>query len=285
MEWFVFVALGGATLYLAGYAIGVYRWRIDTGLLVRRLSKASVASETRVIRFAELASLPLPVQRYFRAVLTEGKATVVAARLAHTGSFNASATGARWQPFSSRQWVTINRPGFVWDARIAFAPGLPLHVHHAYLAGEGLLHVALMGLVRVADMRGTADIARGELMRYLAEAPLVPTALLPSQGVQWSEVDASSADATLSDGTSSVTLRFRFNEQDTVETVSAASRGRSVGGEVVPTPWQGRWWRYERRDGMLVPTEGEVAWSLPGGALPYWRGRLQQIAYDFAKSD
>ena len=236
------------------------------------------------MNFDELESLPSPVRRYFRAALTNGQPLVVAARLEHLGSFNMSETGEQWKSFSSRQWIATRRPGFVWDGRIALAPGVPVRVHDAYVAGEGILHATLLGLLSLVDMRGTTDVARGELMRYIAEAPLVPTALLPSQGVRWSAVDDTSADATLNDGTLSLTLRFKFNEQGLVDSVSARSRGRTVGGQVVETPWQGRWWRYERRDGMLVPTEGEVAWLLPEGPKPYWRGRLQQISYDFESS-
>jgi hypothetical protein len=28
---------------------------------------------------------------------------------------------------------------------------------------------------------------------------------------------------------------------------------------------------------MRVPQQGEVAWMLPGGASPYWRGRITAL--------
>jgi hypothetical protein len=31
---------------------------------------------------------------------------------------------------------------------------------------------------------------------------------------------------------------------------------------------------------MLVPLDGEVAWLLPEGAKPYWRGHITEIDYD-----
>src|SRR3712207_6139748 len=67
----------------------------------------------------------------------------------------------------------------------AVMPGLPVRVHDAYVAGEGILHASLLGLFPVVDMRGTSDVAEGELMRFFAEAAWYPTALLPSQGVRW----------------------------------------------------------------------------------------------------
>ena len=51
----------------------------------------------------------------------------------------------------------------------------------------------------------------------------------------------------------------------------------------VATPWEGRFWDYELRDDMLIPTEGEVAWLLPEGPRPYWRGRIQRIEYEYAQ--
>jgi len=106
---------------------------------------------------------------------------------------------------------------------------------------------------------------------------------LPGQGVQWEAVDDSSAVATMKDGGITLTMLFRFDERGLIESVRAEARGRTVAGEVIPTPWEGRWSRYEVRDGMLVPLEGEVAWLLPEGRKPYWRGRITSPACEIAQ--
>jgi hypothetical protein len=162
-------------------------------------------------------------------------------------------------------------------------PGLPVRVHDAYVAGDGILHATLLGLITLADLRGTREMAQGELMRYLAEAPWYPTALLPSQGVRWEAVDGDSARATLMDGDVGVTLLFRFDEEGLITSVRAEARGRTVRGAVVPTPWEGRWWNYEVRDGMRAPMEGEVVWLLQEGPKAYWRGRVTRMEYEPAR--
>jgi hypothetical protein len=210
---------------------------------------------------------------------------VTAVRVRHEGEFNMSEAADRWRPFSSDQLVTIRPPGFDWDARIRIIPGVMVRVHDAYVDGDGILQVALFGLFSVVSLRGRGEIAAGELMRFLAEAAWYPTALLPSQGVRWTEVDAHAARAELTDGDVLVRLLFRFNDQDLIESVEAASRGRTAGREIVPTPWRGRFWDYEQRGGMLVPLQGEVARLLPGGSKPYWRGRITSLEYQFAKKD
>lgn len=80
-----------------------------------------------------------------------------------------------------------------------------------------------------------------------------------------------------------MTLLFGFNDAGLIESVRAEARGRTVGNTVIPTPWEGRWSRYELRGGMLVPLEGEVAWILPRGPKPYWRGRVTNMAYEFVR--
>jgi hypothetical protein len=214
--------------------------------------------------------------------LKDGQPMVAGARVKHRGTFNIGETSDRWKPFTSDQQVVTRRRGFDWDARVAMMPGLRAHVHDAYVAGEGILHAAFLGLFRLADLRGTREVAEGELMRFFAEAAWYPTALLPSQGVRWNSVDDRSARGVLVDGVVTLTMLFTFTTEGLIDTVRAEARGRTVGGRVVPTPWQGRFWNYDERDGMLVPLNGEVAWVPPEGARPYWRGRITEIAYEFA---
>jgi hypothetical protein len=179
--------------------------------------------------------------------------------------------------------MTITRrPGFDWDGRIGMGPGVRACVHDAYDAGEGLLHVALLGLVSLADVRGTSEAAQGELLRFLAEAAWYPTALLPSQGVRWDALDDTSARATLTDGATTVALDVRFDTAGLISSVRAAARYRMVQGVLAATPWHGRFWSYAVRDGMRIPLEGEAAWELPEGVWPYWRGHITQIAYAWA---
>ena len=192
-------------------------------------------------------------------------------------------TTDQWKPFTSDQEVATQRPGFDWDGRVAIVPGVLVRVHDAYVAGEGILHASLLGLFSLVDMRGGGDVAEGELTRFFAEAAWYPTALLPSQGVRWEAVDDRSAYATLTEGTISITMLFTFDKQGLIETVGTEARGRTVDGEVVPTPWYGRFCNYDERGSMRVPLDGEVAWLLPEGKKPYWRGHITEIDYEFAQ--
>lgn len=264
-------------------AYGASRWKTGTNELRARLEAVRLPTSPATYDAREIENLPPPVRRYFHAVLKDGHPIVSAARLTHEGQFNMGETQAKWSRFTSSQLAITRRPGFDWDGRIAMAPGLNVFAHDAYVAGEGILHVELLGLVTLADIRGTPEAAQGELMRFLAEAAWYPTALLPSQGVRWEAIDDMSARATLTDDATTVSLDFRFDATGLLSGVRAAARHRTVNGVLVATPWQGRFWGYEVRGGMRIPLEGEVAWELPEGLWPYWRGRATEITYEFAR--
>ncbi len=284
MKWLGFVVATLAVLLVGLTAYGSWRWNQGSAALLARLEAARQPHPVARYDARELEGLPAPVQRYFRAALTEGQAIVTAVSIRHAGTFNMSTSGEQWKPFTSQQRVITRRPGFDWDARVMMFPGVPVHVHDAYIAGTGLLHGAVLGLLTVVDMADTPEMARGELMRFFAEAAWYPTALLPSQGVRWEAVDDTSAHATLNDGPLTLKLLFRFNAEGLIDTVRAESRGRAVDGKTVNAPWQGRYWRYAKQDGMRVPQEGEVAWLLPDGDKPYWRGTTLSATYEFANS-
>ncbi len=269
----VFLGAAGAAILLGT----AHRWRARSAATVSRLAEASSGSSP--YRSADLAGLPDVVQRYFRAVLRDGQPMIRLVRLEQEGRFLLRAPDG-WAPFTAVQHLAPVAPGFVWDARIRMFPGVAAWVRDGFADGNGSMHAAVLGLVPLVSQSGTPEIAAAALMRYLAEAVWCPTALLPSQGVRWAPIDDSSARASLAAGGTEVSLEFRFGADGLVESVYSPDRGRDVNGTSIPTPWQGRWFEWEERDGMRIPVRGEVEWLLPEGPQPYWRGRVTAIRFD-----
>jgi hypothetical protein len=268
----IIVLFGLVSLY------GKYQWQSGTDQLRAQLTSGKQTINPKTYDSKELEGLPDPVQRYFQAVLKPGQPIVAAVDLSQQGIFNMSETKAKWSPFTATQFVTTQRPGFDWDARIQMAPGVSAFVHDAYASGAGSLHVSLLGLFTVADVRDTPAAAQGELLRFFAEMPWYPTALLPSQGVRWEAIDDTSARATFTDAPTTVSLVFRFNAEGTIETMRADARCRD---KLTAMPWSGRFWDYSTRNGMLIPLQGEVGWEYPDGIRLYYKGKVTEINYEF----
>ncbi|PLA74545.1 hypothetical protein CYQ88_05550 [Hydrogenovibrio sp. SC-1] len=268
-------------LWIFAYFWAPYQWQFQHQRLLDQLSLSNTDFDHDQFDPKQLEALPAPVKRYFNKVLKPRQPIVTSVKLSHDGQFNMGEAVDNWKPFQSEQWISVQNPGFLWDARIRFLPGINFFVRDGYITGKGLLTAKLWGGITVMSAPSTPELNQGELMRYLAEAAWYPTALLPSEGVHWQAIDAHQAQATLKQGETEVTLVYSFNENDLIETVSAANRYREINGQQVATPWQGRFWDYQWRNGMLIPLSGEVAWQLPEGNKPYWRARIQEITHQF----
>ena len=276
----VVVCLGLA--FGAASAFGAWQWSVATRDLVAQLRAGRVAPTTSRYDEAELAALPAPVQRYFRAVLTDGQPIVTAGRLTQIGTFNMSATADRWKPFTATQDFETGRPGFVWNATITMFPGFPVRVVDAFTAGKGLLRPTLLGLYSMGTLQGTGEIARGELLRHFAEGVWFPTALLPSQGVVWQAVDDTAAQATMTDGPISVTMLFRFGTNGLISSIYVDGRATKVGETTVLMPWECRMSNYQTPSGMQVPLTGEALYLTQQGEKPYFKGTIDTLFYEFA---
>lgn len=269
------MAAGSATV-----AVATRRWDRATARALRRLHHASEAQPIDVRRFdpAALESLPAPVARYFAFALTPGQRLIRGAHVRHAGSFRAR--GDAWGPFTSVQHYTVHPPGFVWDASIAMGPMLRVRVRDSYVAGVGGMHARAAAVAPLVNERGTPELASGALVRYLAECVWLPTALLPHAGVSWEALDDESARATLTDGETTVSLDVHFGVHGEIVR-GVATRYRNEGGMSVLRDWVCHHREYRRVDGMMIPMAGEAAWRLPERRVPYWRGRIASVFYEY----
>jgi hypothetical protein len=279
-------SLGAVALTAASVAgFGARRWRAETQKLVDRLkdSADSAAELLAVVSFAEHAALPPPVQQFFRTVLIEGLPCIETARIVQTGRFNLAATGDDWHAFDAVQTYRVRPPGYVWDARIHLAPFADVNVRDAYVDEQGTMHGRVFSLFDVVNESGTHELNEGTLQRYLAEAVMFPTALLPSAGVSWSPIDDTHAWASIVDGDAAARLQFEFAPSGEVAAVWTPSRYRAEAGAYVGTPWGGRFRSYETAYGMRVPSEAEVYWDMNGERRTYVRLTVKSFRYGFAR--
>ena len=238
----------------------------------------STVAEISTFDVCELESLPAPVARYLAFALSPGQRLIARAHLRSRGTFAAKPNA--WAPFTADQDVRTAPPEFVWNARIAMLPLVPVRVRDSYLGGEGSMRAAVAGLVPIVNQHGTPEMAAASLQRFLAEAVWYPTVLLPGDGLSWSAIDDTSARVTLTDRRTTVSLDVTFGARGEIETVSTM-RYRDVKDTPVATPWVGHHRDYTRLSGMMIPTSGDVAWVLPTGPEPYWRGRLTSATFDW----
>ncbi|MCC6930574.1 MAG: hypothetical protein IT359_16420 [Gemmatimonadaceae bacterium] len=244
-----------------------------------RGDSATRSGRARSFAPQSLDGLPAPVARYFRLVLIPGMRMVRLAYIDHAGDFALEPND--WKPFTSRQLYSTAPRAFVWDAAIRMFPLVPVRVRDAYRDGRGSTLGAIGGTVTMVDQAGTPALARAALLRYLAESAWLPTALLPSEGVQWTAIDDSTAQATVADAKVEVSMDVHFAPTGEIARITAL-RERDVNGTPVLTPWVGEF-SHELLSvgGMKIPVSAAVKWVLPEGEHVYWRGKVRGVRYDF----
>lgn len=245
---------------------------------VRYISKTVEAQ--KIFSYEALRGIPPVVARYFHSALKEGQPLIQGARISQSGIFRAGG----WKPFTANQTVTTNPPGFVWEAAIRMAPLIHVRVRDSYLEGKGSMRGSIFGIVPIVNASEAPELNSGALQRYLAEAVWFPTALLPSDHMQWSEIDAGKALARFTHAGSEVSLEFSFNNAGEVTRIFTPGRYQYVKGKYELTPWRIHLRDYKEFSGIRIPVEAEVEWLRPEGSFCYYKGRIVGVEYDFGKT-
>ena len=172
--------------------------------------------------------------------------------------------------FTARQTIRYDAPGFVWRA----AMGHTVVVADYFVAGTGGLEVMLLGAVPIARSVGGTAANQGEALRYLAELPWSPDAILLNRALDWTVADARTIKVATGAGAERGEVTFELNSEGFIVCGSAPSRVYLEKGRTSARPWHGRFWDYRRVGDYFIPIRGEVAWTLDGGEFVYWRGRI-----------
>ncbi len=258
-----------AVLVLLPLAAAAF-WRSETAQLIDSLAVAGPAPS------AAPGGEPVPpvVARYLARALADGR-LATAVRLEQQAEFWIDG----WRPLAASQFMQASPPAFVWDARIAMAPGFAVRVRDSYAQTHGSMRASAMGILPMVAQERRRELDEGALHRYLAELVWMPSALRPSLALQWQPVSERVARATLVDGANTVSLEFTFNADGDVVEIFTPARYAEKDGHYAPQAWQVRCGEHQTLNGFRVPTYCEVAWITAGGRQPYWRGRVTAARY------
>jgi len=179
--------------------------------------------------------------------------------------------GSPWTAFEARQTISTQRCEFTWIA--ATGPAGLVQVRDSLSAVGGKLGVRLLGLIPLAGARPSPDLTRGELIRYLAELPWAPGAILGNRDLVWTvEPDGRLTVATGVDKAAKVT--FTLDASGRIAEAYCPDRPRATKHGFEASPWRGRFSEYARRGGVWVPSVGAVSWILDGAAVDVWTGHV-----------
>jgi hypothetical protein len=180
--------------------------------------------------------------------------------------------GGSPQRFTARQRFGTSRSGFVWRAKIGLLGAIS--VVDSFVESRGLLEARIVGAFSLAQEAGTAAVNQGEAVRYLAELPLNPDAMLLDHALTWSVENSRTIKVSMGHGIAQAQITFELDDAGLIHSASAASRTFGQTGKHYP--WRGRFWDYQEMSGRLIPTQAEVGWVIDGQNFIYWRGKIER---------
>ena len=221
------------------------------------------------------SSLPRLVRAYAERALGTEPRTATAIRVAQVGEMCLK-PAASPRPFAATEEFAVGQVAFAWRARFPMLGPISIRVTDSYDGGDGRLEVRLLGLP-LQRQRGP-QLAQGEAYRYLAEIAWVPHAIVANPQLVWREVDERTVEVATTVRGEQIGVRLIFNEAGEIAQ-TVAERPRLEAGNAA-TRWIGEYADYERLEGVLVPTRGEVRWELADGPFTYWRGTITSLEVD-----
>lgn len=237
---------------------------------------ADIKNDKKIITKEDLAGLPLCVQNWLEHSQVVGKEKILAVRLKQKGLMRLE-EGKPWMPVEAEQYFSVEKPAFIWIAKIKAAPFVNIIGRDKYFKGHGHMLIKLLSLITLADSRGKG-IDQGTLLRYMAEMPWFPTAAL-SNCITWEEIDSNRAKATMSYGGVTASGVFEFNEKG--ELVSfTANRYRELKGTYVLQGWGGITRGYREFNGIRIPNNSDVIWKPETGDFNWFKCEITEIEYN-----
>jgi hypothetical protein len=179
----------------------------------------------------------------------------------------------RWMAFRAKQTISTLRCTFDWRARAG--PAGLITARDALTEEGGRFDVRALGIIPLVRADRTPALQRGQLMRYLAELPWAPDAILLNAELRWREDGPDKLAVSAGSGETAAEVVLSLDSQGRIAGAFAPDRPRSAKAPFLPTPWRGRFTDYRRHNDMWIPFAGEVGWQIDGKEDLYWQGRIE----------
>lgn len=223
----------------------------------------------------KLDSLPLPLQNYLKKSLgSENLATpkYSAVSFKQRGLFWLKNEGEGLN-FKAQQVVSLQQKEFSWFAKIRM--GIAIYVTDRLVGNTGALKASALGVFPIADASGE-NIYQGQVLRYLAELPWYPMAILLDHDIEWSSLSENKVQAQIMVLGQKLKVEYTFNSENLIEKIYTEDREYSEIKQ--KRPWVGEFSKYQSKKGILIPSHGEVSWILGSDKFTYFKGDIEEYS-------
>jgi hypothetical protein len=238
----------------------------------------TLPAEKTVLTKDMTVALPPVVQRWLERSNAIGATMIHTVHLQQKGEMRTAPEG-KWMPVTAEQYFTVNPPGFIWVADMEATASIHLVARDKYQDGKGHMLIKALSLFPVADAQGPT-IDQGSMLRYLAEMIWFPTSVF-SDYIQWEQIDALTAKATMRYGGIEASGIFTFTPEGDVSGFDALRYYDRKTGATLEK------WHIENTPnsirafgGIRIPTKSTVTWQLDSGDFSWFRMEISDVTYN-----
>ena len=217
----------------------------------------------------DIKSLPEPVQNHFRAAGIIGQPIMSKVSVHVPSAFIYQSVDSRPLILDYTVYLFAHRP-----VRIAYMNtsmfGIPFEAVDSFQNGEGVMRGAIGKVIPLFNQTGT-EMDRGQLLTYLGEVFLLPSAIL-GDFITWEPIDANHAKATITYGELSGSGIFTFSDEGFVQSFRTDQRAAiHTDGTIEFLEWSAiiEGWK-KGENGMYLPSSLKVVWHEPDVDFVYF---------------
>jgi Family of unknown function (DUF6544) len=236
-------------------------------------------SEKSLFTYSSLADQPELIRDYFNSVLADSIFLPKLITIEQTAKFKTS-INSDWMPLKATQYFTTETPSFLWDSEMKTSKFFWVNAIDSYLNGKGNMLIKFNSSVTVADSWGI-ELDKSGLFRYISEAVLFPTKLLPSKNLMWSILDSNTAEIKFIDKELAIVAKLFFDSTNRITKIETFDKYRALDDgyeKSLYTIYLSDYKLFEHS--FTIPTYFEVEWDLPSGTFKYGKFNIETIQYE-----
>jgi len=150
----------------------------------------------------------------------------------------------------------------------------------SYVSGKGNMLIKFNSSITVADSWGI-ELDKSGLFRYISEAVLFPTKLLPSEKLMWNILDSNIAEIKFIDNDISVVAKLYFDSSKRIKKIETFDKYRALESGYEKSLYTIYLSKYKMFDNsFLIPSYIEVEWDLKSGKFKYGKFIIDSILYE-----
>lgn len=232
-----------------------------------------------IFTYSELNKHPELVQKYFRSVITDSSTIPKFITAEQKGKLKTD-VNSEWKELNAVEYFTEEKPNFLWNSKMNTSKFFWVNAIDSYVSGKGNMLIKLNSSLTIADSWGL-ELDKSGLFRYLSEAVLFPTALMPSENLLWDIVDTNIAEVKFSDSDNSIVAKLYFGADWKLERMETYDKYRALEEGFERSLYTIYYSNYKTFDNRFyVPTEIEAEWELKDEKFKYADFTIINIKYE-----